>query len=133
MEIIAKEERDGEDLIAMGWGGDSYGKEFQIGVTYIVEINHTKKKILSIVPKVTEREKTANEQYQHITEGSVIGWYNFKGRIGCWYEPMDGPHEINAIMEYFEEHEEYEKAKKLKECYEKLKEYMIEEDIWKDE
>ncbi len=133
MEIIEIEERDGEDLIELGWGGDSYGKEFQIGVTYLVEVNHTTNKILSIKPKITELDRIANDQYQHIMNGDVVGWYNFKGRIGCWYEPMDGPEEIKAIMEHFEEIEEYEKAKDLKDKYDKLKDYMIKEEMWKDE
>lgn len=72
----------------------------------------------------------ADKNYEMITDG-VIPWYNFKGRIGCWFEPMDGPEEIKAIMEFYVEIEDYEKAQILKEKYEELKEYMIKEEIWK--
>ena len=35
------------------------------------------------------RTKQALEHYKQIMNG-VIPWYNFKGRLGCWYEFNDG-------------------------------------------
>ena len=72
-----------------------------------------------------ERTKEAIEHYEHIMNG-VVGWYNFKGRLGCWYNYNDGLDEITALREYFVQIEDYERAYDMKEMYEELKEYMIE-------
>ena len=75
-----------------------------------------------------DRKKQALEHYKHIMDG-VIPWYNFKGRLGCWYEFNDGLDEISAIEKYFVEIEDFERASDMKKQYDILKEYMIEENI----
>lgn len=74
------------------------------------------------------RNERAIEHYTQIMAG-VISWYNFKGRLGCWYEYNDGLEEIKAIEGYFARIDDFEKAKDMKEQYETLKEYMRKEDI----
>ena len=74
------------------------------------------------------RKKQALEHYKQIMDG-VISWYNFKGRIGCWYEFNDGLDEISTIEKYFVEIEDFERASDMKKQYDILKEYMIEENI----
>lgn len=74
------------------------------------------------------RTKEALEHYKQIMDG-VIPWYNFKGRLGCWYKFNDGLDEISALEQYFVEIEDYERAGDMKKQYDILKEYMIEEDI----
>jgi hypothetical protein len=75
------------------------------------------------------RTKQALEHYKQIMNG-VIPWYNFKDRLGCWYEFNDGLDEISAIEKYFVEIEDFERASDMKEQYGILKEYMIEENIF---
>jgi hypothetical protein len=74
------------------------------------------------------RTKQAIKHYDDIMNG-VVGWYNFKGRIGCWYNFNDGLDEIKALEEHFVKVEDYERAKDMKEQYDVLREYMIEEEI----
>lgn len=75
------------------------------------------------------KTKQALEHYKQIMIG-VIPWYNFKGRLGCWYEFNDGLDEISAIEKYFVEIEDFERASDMKEQYGILKEYMIEENLF---
>ena len=76
------------------------------------------------------RTKQALEHYKQIMAHGVIPWYNFKGRLGCWYEFNDGLDEISAIEKYFVEIEDFERASDMKEQYGILKEYMIEENLF---
>jgi len=83
---------------------------------------------------MTEQQRyvVRNNQYEEVIN-AVIPWYNANGRMGMWFEPMDGPKEIQTLIKYFVKYEEYEKAQDLKEKYEELKEYMVKEEMWKDE
>lgn len=74
------------------------------------------------------RTKQALEHYEQIMHG-VIPWYNFKGRIGCWFDVNDGLDELFALEQYFVEIEDYERASDMKKQYDILKEYMIKEGI----
>ena len=75
------------------------------------------------------RTKEALEHYEQIMNG-VIPWYNYKGRLGCWYDFNDGLDEISALEQCFVETEDYERASDMKKQHDILKEYMIEEDIF---
>lgn len=75
------------------------------------------------------RTNQALEHYGYIMKG-VIPWYNFKGRLGCWYNTNDGLDEIFALEQYFVEIEDFERAGDMKKQYGILKEYLIEEDIF---
>ena len=75
------------------------------------------------------KTKQALEHYKQIMDG-VVPWYEFKGRLGCWYNFNDGLDEISAIEKYFAVIEDFERAGNMKKQYDILKEYMIEEDIF---
>jgi len=65
-----------------------------------------------------------------IRDMGVISWYNYGGRLGMWYDYMDGIMTIDEVMKCYVMEEEYEIAEELKVSRKILEDYMHEEGIW---
>lgn len=81
-------------------------------------------KLLTLNQNNMNRTKKALEHYEQIMRG-VIHWYNFKGRLGGWFDVNDGLDELFALEQHFVEIEDYERASDMKKQYDILKEYII--------
>ena len=119
----------GDDLISEGYKKDSRKMYILPSVDYVVEINEEKERIKIIT--LWERElKNAQSTAEGIIDWGVVSWYNYGGRLGMWFKIMDGPESIQYVQNIFVEEEDFDMASKMKEAYNTLKEYMIEEEIW---
>lgn len=67
--------------------------------------------------------------YTAIKKG-VIDWYNFGGRIGMWFDFMDGIKTIDEVINDLLANDEIEKADEMKVCRVELEAYMREQNIW---
>jgi hypothetical protein len=70
------------------------------------------------------------ETSKAIIEWGVISWYNYGGRLGMWYDFMDGINTIQHLIEVAKKENNYDLSLQMMVAYTELEGYMKKEKLW---
>lgn len=111
---------------------DSRGNKIEEYLTYILEVDHGNKKILSVTLKEEKERRELESTFKAIKDWGIISWFNYGGRLGMWGDPMDAIECVKSLENEFVRLEDFERAEESKNFLKDLIEYMKSEEIYKE-